>query len=71
MKNIFLILAFAFSTIVFAQTPEKMNYQAIVRNADGNLVSNATVGLQISILKTSSTSSKPRMVMRKISPAAN
>lgn len=32
-----------------------MSYQAIIRNADGNLISNKVVGIQISILKTSSS----------------
>ncbi|PQJ76298.1 DUF1566 domain-containing protein [Polaribacter glomeratus] len=51
MKKIFLISMLAISAICFSQTPEKMSYQAIVRNADGNLVSNQSVGIQISILK--------------------
>lgn len=55
MKKIILILLLVFTTIGFAQTPEKMSYQAIVRNADGNLVSNLPVGIQISILKTTSS----------------
>ncbi len=55
MKKIFLILLLSASAVGFSQTPEKMNYQAIVRNANGSLISNATVGLQISILKNSST----------------
>lgn len=39
----------------FAQTPEKMTYQAIVRNAKGDLVSDTNVGVRISILKGSVT----------------
>ncbi len=52
MKKIFTILAvILFMTSVFAQAPEKMSYQAVVRNTDNNLVVNQTVGMQISILK--------------------
>jgi hypothetical protein len=36
-----------------AQAPEKMSYQAIVRDSGGNLVANQLVGMQISILEGS------------------
>lgn len=49
----FIVLFITFSS--FSQTPEKMSYQAIVRNADGNLVSEKPVGMKISILQTSIT----------------
>ena len=39
----------------FAQVPESMSYQAIVRDSGGNLVSNLPVGMQISILQGSSS----------------
>lgn len=39
----------------FAQTPEKMSYQAVVRNASGELVKSSSVGMKISILQGSST----------------
>ena len=37
------------------QVPEKMSYQAVVRNTTNNLVTNQPVGMQISILQGSST----------------
>ena len=37
------------------QVPEKMSYQAVVRNTSNNLVTNQPVGMQISILQGSST----------------
>jgi hypothetical protein len=55
MKKIFLILALAVTTIGFSQTPEKMSYQAIVRDANGDLLNKKPVGMQISILQNSST----------------
>ncbi|MDD7915887.1 DUF1566 domain-containing protein [Polaribacter ponticola] len=55
MKKIFLILALVITTVSLAQTPEKMSYQAIVRNTDGNLLSEKTVGMQISVLKSTSS----------------
>lgn len=46
-----------FSTIysASAQAPNKMSYQAVVRNTANALVANANVGIQISILQTSTT----------------
>lgn len=38
---------------LYAQTPQKMSYQAVMRNSSGQLLINKTVGLRISILKTS------------------
>ncbi len=52
MKNIFTILAVVLFTInLLAQAPEKMSYQAVIRDADNDLVSNQAVGMQISILQ--------------------
>ena len=45
------------STMGFAQAPEKMSYQAIVRDAAGELVSEQTIGMRISILQTSDRNS--------------
>jgi uncharacterized protein (TIGR02145 family) len=36
-----------------AQVPNRISYQAVVRNASGNLVVNSTVGIRIQILQTS------------------
>ena len=53
MKNNYAILVALFIVgSTFAQAPEQMSYQAIVRDATGNLVTNQQVGMQISILQT-------------------
>lgn len=39
--------------MTWAQSPQKMSYQAVVRNASDLLIANTTVGMQISILQTS------------------
>jgi len=50
------IAALLLSIGSFAQTtPEKMSYQAVVRDADGQLVSDTAVGMQISILQNTTT----------------
>ena len=38
---------------VFAQAPESMNYQAVIRDGSGNVVANQTVSLRIKILQGS------------------
>jgi len=57
MKKIYtvVIAGILFTATVFAQAPEKMSYQAVVRNASNNLTTNQAVGMQISILQTTAT----------------
>lgn len=56
MKRIFTILLSALvSMALLAQAPNMMDFQSLVRDASGNFVSNKTIGVQISILKTSAT----------------
>ena len=40
---------------VFAQTPQKMSYQAVIRDSDDILITNTQVGMQISILQGSAS----------------
>ncbi len=52
MKRIFTILAAVLLTAsVFAQSPQKLSYQAVVRDVTDNIVTNQTIGLQVSILQ--------------------
>ena len=54
MKRIITICAAILMTAsVFAQSPEKMSYQAVVRDGSNSLVSSSSVGMQISILQGS------------------
>jgi len=56
MKRIFSILATGFLTAsLFAQAPQKMSYQAVIRNSSNKLVASTTVGMRISILQGSAT----------------
>ena len=56
MKKIYTILSAVLITAsVFAQAPEKMSYQAVVRDANNALVANTKVGIQINILQGSAT----------------
>ena len=55
IKKIILVTSLFIGSIAFAQAPEKMSYQAVVRNTGNNLVTNQAVGMQISILQGSAT----------------
>lgn len=55
MKKIHTIsIALLFAISIFAQAPQKMSYQAVIRNNSNVLVSNSVVGMRISILQGSS-----------------
>lgn len=54
MKIIYTIVIVLLITVnVFAQAPDKMNYQAVIRDGSNNLISSTTVGMQFSILQGS------------------
>ena len=54
MKKLFTFMVAVFLTAtLWAQSPEKMSYQAVIRNSSEALVTNTTVGMQISILQGS------------------
>tara|TARA_R110002050_G_scaffold261556_1_gene401728 strand:+ start:266009 stop:266845 length:837 start_codon:yes stop_codon:yes gene_type:complete len=54
MKKLYtLVVALIITTTSFAQAPNKMSYQAIVRDINNNLLADTTVGTQISILQGS------------------
>lgn len=54
MKKLFtIILAVFLTATVWAQSPNKMSYQAVIRDASNNLVSSTAVAMQISILQGS------------------
>ena len=56
MRKIFSIFSAVLLTAsVYAQSPEKMSYQAVIRNSSNQLVTNQTVGMQISILQGSAS----------------
>jgi hypothetical protein len=55
-KLIIITLAnYLITTSVIAQAPQKMSYQAVIRNSSDALITNTQVGMQISILKGSAS----------------
>ncbi len=56
MKKIFTILAAVLLTAtLWAQSPEKMSYQAVIRNSSDQLVISQQIGMQISLLQGSAS----------------
>ena len=56
MKKLFSFLAFICMTgLLHAQTPDKISFQAVVRNSGNALVTNSGVGMRISILQGSAS----------------
>jgi hypothetical protein len=58
MKKISLLFLFCLSVLTFVQAqipPQAFNYSAVARNAAGQPIATTTIGIQISILKTSTT----------------
>ncbi|MEQ8526120.1 tail fiber domain-containing protein, partial [Gracilimonas sp.] len=54
-KLIFTILAVLFAAEVMAQVPQGFNFQAVARNADGDLITNSELGVRVSVLQGSET----------------
>ena len=48
---IILLAHLLINTSIFAQAPQKMSYQAVIRNTSGALVTSTSVGIKISILQ--------------------
>lgn len=56
MKTVYtLCLLILAELLSVAQVPDKMSYQAVVRNTEGELLQNTSIGVQISILQGSVT----------------
>jgi len=50
-KLYFLLLSISLTLSAWAQAPEKMSYQAVVKDASSGLVTNQKIGMQMSILQ--------------------
>lgn len=70
MRNSFTLIGLVFITsFLMAQSPEKMSYQAVVRNTENAPIANQTVGMQISILQGSASGTPVYVEIH--SPATN
>lgn len=78
MKRLFAILVpiaigvgITLTTTVFAQSPQKMSYQAVIRNSSEGLVVDTEIGMQISILQDSVTGSTVYVETQTLTTNAN
>ena len=56
MKKFLTVTAALFMGVVlFAQSPQRLSYQAVIRNAAGKLIQSSNVGMRVSILQGSAT----------------
>ena len=55
MKNLITLLFVVVSISLLAQSPQKFNYQAVVRNADGTVIKNQSVNFRMTIFEGSTT----------------
>ena len=52
-KLYFSLFVLLFSSVIFAQMPEGINYQAVIRKTDGTLVTNTMVAVRVQIKQSS------------------
>ncbi|MDP5104739.1 MAG: hypothetical protein NWQ31_01050 [Polaribacter sp.] len=72
MKKIYILLASLCITFAsFAQAPEKISYQAVVRGATNAAVATQVVGMQISVLQTTATGTAVYVEMQTPTTNAN
>lgn len=70
MKKIFSVIAgIAITACALAQAPQKMSYQAVIRDNAGQLIVNHLVGMQVSILKNSPSGNA--VYTETLTPATN
>ncbi len=50
-KTILFLISIFCTLLIFGQPPQKMSYQAVVRDGNNQLVVNQQIGVKISILK--------------------
>ena len=55
LKSLMFALFLLVAADLVAQVPQAFNYQAVARDASGNILSNQAVGMRISILQGSSS----------------
>ena len=55
MKKLILFVSIVIGNILLAQSPQFINYQAVIRDANGGVIANQTIGLKLEITQGQST----------------
>lgn len=71
VKTVVMLAIYGSLTTSFAQTPEKMSYQAVIRNAANTLLINQTIGMRVSILQGSATGTEVYKEIYNPNPTTN
>jgi len=73
MKKLFTLFVSALFCIatLWAQSPQKMSYQAVLRDAAGKLITNKSIGMKISILQGSGTGTEVYKEIYNPNPQTN
>jgi hypothetical protein len=72
MRNIYtLVIALILTVNSWAQAPQKMSYQAVIRNNSNTLISSAPVGMRVSILQFSTTGTEVYKEIYNPNPQTN
>ena len=66
-----LLAIIAFAGTLFAQAPQGFNYQAVVRNAAGQLIANRSVSVRLSITRGSETGTTVYQQVQEVNTNAN
>jgi hypothetical protein len=70
--KLFFLFSFFFSLFsAHAQAPEKMSYQAVIRNASNTLITNQAIGMRVSILQGSATGTEVYKELFNPNPQTN
>lgn len=70
-SKIFFLFSFFYFLNTNAQAPDKMSYQAVIRNATNTLVANQGVGMKISILQGTATGTEVYKELFNPNPTTN
>lgn len=70
-KTTLIVLLLSTFSILFAQAPQKMSYQSVIRKTDGTLVVNTVVGLKITILQGSENGTATYVETQTVTTNAN
>lgn len=71
LRSITLLITCSIASVIYAQAPQKMSYQAVIRNTSNVLVASTTVGMRISILQGSASGSSVYTETQTLSTNAN
>ena len=72
MKKIYSVIAgLLLTACVWAQAPQKMSYQAVIRNSSNALITSTTIGMKISILRGGETGNVAYSEIQTVKTNAN